>query len=155
VLPATRRDIDATARECRKLVTRRALLSAGAAVVPVPGVDLAVDFSLLISLLTDINQAFGLTPDQIERLAPRRRLSVHKAVSALGGTAVGRAITRQLIAMLIKGVATRVATKQVVKYVPLAGQAVAASLSFAAIKLLGDRHIADCIAVAERVRTSG
>jgi uncharacterized protein (DUF697 family) len=155
VLPATRRDIDATARTCRKLVTRRALVSAGAAVVPVPGIDVAVDFGLLVKMLTEINEAFGLTPEQIENLAPRRRLSVQRAVSMLGGSAVGRAITRQLVAMLVKRVAARVATKQVTKYVPIAGQAVAAGLSFTAIKLLGDRHVADCIEVAERVRTSG
>lgn len=155
VLPSTRRDIDATARACRKLVTRRALVSAGAAVVPVPGIDVAVDFGLLVRMLTEINEAFGLTPEQIENLAPRRRLSVQRAVSMLGGSAVGRAITRQLVAMLAKKVAARIATKQVTKYVPIAGQAVAAGLSFGAIKLLGDRHVADCIEVAERVRTSG
>ncbi len=36
------------------------------------------------------------------------------------------------------------------RYVPLAGQAMAAGLSFAAIKALGDRHIDDCIRVATR-----
>lgn len=154
LLPATKRDIDATARTCRKIVMRRALMSAGAAVVPVPGIDLAIDFGLLIRLLTEINEAFGLTPEQIEQLAPKRRLSVYRAVSTLGGTAVGRAVTRQLVSMLVKNVAQRMATKQAAKYVPLAGQAIAAGLSFTAIKVLGDRHIADCIAVAEKVRSS-
>ena len=32
VVPSTRRDIDAVARQCRKLATRRALISAGASV---------------------------------------------------------------------------------------------------------------------------
>jgi hypothetical protein len=38
-----------------------------------------------------------------------------------------------------------------VRYVPLAGQAMAATLSFAAIKYLGERHIRDCVMVANRV----
>jgi hypothetical protein len=52
---------------------------------------------------------------------------------------------------LLKSVARRIATKTTAKYVPLAGQALAAGISFAAIKYIGDRHIEDCIAVADRV----
>ncbi|MBA2414246.1 MAG: hypothetical protein H0V63_15690, partial [Burkholderiaceae bacterium] len=43
----------------------------------------------------------------------------------------------------------RLSVKQAAKYVPFAGQAVAASLSFAALKSLGNRHIEDCVRVAE------
>jgi hypothetical protein len=39
VVPSTPAQIEAVARECRKMVSRRALLAAGVAVVPIPGVD--------------------------------------------------------------------------------------------------------------------
>ena len=151
LLPEHQRDVEVIARGCRKLVTQRAMLSATAAVIPVPGLDLMVDVGVLTRMLEEINEAFGLTPMQIERLGEHRRFSVYKAISAVGGTAVGRTITREVIAIVVKQVATRVATKTAARYVPVAGQAVAATLSFAALKYLGEQHIKDCIAVANRV----
>jgi len=149
VVPSTRRDIDAIARACRKLATRRALISAGASAVPVPGLDVAVDVGVLLSMIEDINAAFGLTPKQIERLAPRRKAFVYKAVMAVGSAMVGRVVTRELVIRLLRSVGVRLTAKQAAKAVPFAGQVVAASLSFAALKYLGDRHIVDCVQVAD------
>ncbi|HYM47443.1 MAG TPA: hypothetical protein VES91_03110 [Burkholderiaceae bacterium] len=149
LIPATLRDIAQIASECRKLVTRRALISAGASVVPLPGIDVAVDITVLIRMLEEINQRFGLTPQQIEQLAPQRRLFAYKAAMAVGSAFIGRIVTRELVIKLLKTVGVRLSVKQAAKYVPFAGQAVAASLSFAALKALGDRHIKDCVRVAE------
>ncbi|MFN3566233.1 MAG: hypothetical protein ACK4V1_09675 [Burkholderiaceae bacterium] len=154
-IPATRRDVDAVARRCRKIVTRRALVAAGAAVVPVPGLDVAVDLGMLMKMLQEINEAFGLTPAQIDALAARRRLTAYKAIAAIGSSYIGRILTRELALTLLKRVARRIATATAVKYVPLAGQALAAGISFAAIKYIGERHIDDCIAVAGRVIEAG
>jgi len=151
LIPAGARDIDAAAHRCRKVVMKRALISATAAVVPIPGIDLAVDVGVLMKMLQEINTEFGLTPEQIELLAPKRRLSAYKAIAAIGSSVIGRAITREVLSLVVKSVAKRLATKTTVKYVPLAGQAVAATISFAAIKYIGDRHIDDCVAVAESV----
>jgi len=151
LLPAAPRDIALAAARCRKLVTRRALVSASAAVVPIPGLDIAVDIPLLVKLLDEINAEFGLTAEQIDQLAPRRRISVHRAIAGLGSSAIGRAVSREIIATILKKLAQRIATKQVAKFVPFAGQAVAASISFGAVKLIGQAHIADCMAVAEQV----
>jgi uncharacterized protein (DUF697 family) len=149
LIPATRRDIVQIASECRRLVTRRALISAGASVVPLPGVDVAVDITVLLKMIEQINQRFGLTPEQIEQLAPHRRLFAYKAAMAVGSALIGRIVTRELVIKVLKTVGVRLSVKQVAKYVPFAGQAVAASLSFAALKALGDRHVDDCVRVAE------
>ena len=149
VIPATRRDIVQLASECRRLVTRRALISAGASVVPLPGVDVAVDITVLLKMIEQINQRFGLTPEQIEQLAPHRRLFAYKAVMAVGSALVGRIVTREVVIKVLKTVGVRLSAKQAAKYVPFAGQAVAASLSFTALKALGDRHVDDCVRVAE------
>lgn len=149
LIPATPRDISRIASDCRKLVTRRALLSAGASVVPVPGIDIAVDVTVLVRMLEEINQRFGLTPEQIDRLAPERRLFAYKAAMAVGSALIGRIVTRELVITLLKTIGVRLTAKQAAKYVPFAGQAVAASLSFAALKSLGDRHVEDCVRVAQ------
>lgn len=149
LVPATRRDIAQIAGECRKLVTRRALISAGASVVPLPGVDVAVDVTVLLRMIEQINQRFGLSPQQIDELAPQRRLFAYKAAMGVGSALIGRMVTRELVIKLLKTVGVRLSVKQASKYVPFAGQAVAASLSFAALKALGDRHVEDCVQVAE------
>lgn len=151
VVPASASDIEAIAQRCRKTVTKRALLSATAAVVPIPGIDLAVDVGMIMKMLQQINTAFGLTPEQIDLLAPRRRLSAYKAMAAVGSTVVGRAITREAVSIVLKGVAKRMVAKSTTRYVPLVGQAIAATLSFAALKYIGQQHIDDCVAVSRQV----
>jgi hypothetical protein len=117
--------------------------------VPVPGLDWATDVGVLVSLLPKINQAFGLTPEQIERLAPDRRLMVYKAISAGGGMLIGKVVTRDLVLRLLTMVGVRLTTQQAAKYVPLAGQAVSAALTFAALRYVCEQHIRQCVSVAQ------
>lgn len=151
VVPATPEQIEAAARQCRRMVTRRALVGAGVALVPVPGVDWITDIGILMKLIPDINRAFGLTPEQVERLAPDRRLVVYKAISAAGGMLVGRLVTRDAVMHLLKLVGVRLTTQQAVKVVPVAGQAVSALLTFSALKYVCEQHIRQCIAVSRQL----
>lgn len=151
VIPRRAVDIAAAAARCRQLVRRRAVLSASAAVVPLPGLDVAVDVALLIRMLEEINASFGLSAAQLEQLQPRQRLSVYRAIRAAGGNTVGRRLTRLIVLRLLKRLTARVVSKSLLRTVPLAGQLVAASLSYGLIKLIGERHITDCVEVAERV----
>ena len=43
----------------------------------------------------------------------------------------------------------RLTIKQAAKYVPLAGQAVAAVMGYTALRYLGEEHIKDCVRVAQ------
>lgn len=143
-------ELDAIRDRCRAMVRRRAALSAGAAVVPLPGVDIGTDVAILVDLLPRINERFGLSPAQIERLDADTKRIVMVLVSAVGSSVVGRVVTRELVTKLLLKMGLRATTKGVVKYVPLVGQAVSATLSFGAMKMLGDRHIDDCHAVARQ-----
>jgi uncharacterized protein (DUF697 family) len=142
---------EAIARRCRKLVSKRAMLAAGVAMVPVPGLDWLTDVGVLIKLLPEINRAFGLTPEQIERLAPDRQVVVYKAISAGGGLLVGRVVTRELVMRLLKLVGVRLSTQQAAKYVPLAGQAISAALTYGALKYVCEQHIKQCQAVVRQL----
>ena len=82
-------------------------------------------------------------------MAPQRKLFVYKAVLGVGSALIGRMVTRTLVIQLLKTMGMRLTAKQAARYVPFAGQAIAASVSFAAIKRLGDRHVEDCVRVAE------
>lgn len=150
-MPDTPQDIAAVARQCRRLVTQRALLAAGVAVVPLPGVDWLTDVAVLLKVIPDINERFGLTPAQIERLAPDRQVVVFKAISAGGSVLVGRLVTRDLLLAVLKSVGVRLTTKQAAKVVPLVGQAVSAALTFSALKYVCEQHIKQCIAVSQQL----
>jgi len=151
VVPDSPKEVEAVVRHCRRMVNKRALVAAGVAVVPIPGVDWITDVAVLLRLLPEINRAFGLTPEQIERLAPDRRVVVYKAISAGSGMLVGRLVTRELIVKLLKLVGVRLTTQQAAKYVPIAGQAVSAVLTFSSLKYVCEQHIQQCVAVARQL----
>ena len=143
--------VDAIAKRCRQRVNQRALLAAGVAMVPVPGLDWLTDVGVLVKLLPDINQAFGLAPEQIERLAPDRKLVVYKALSTGGGLLVGKLVTRELVFKLLKVVGVRLTTQQAAKYVPIAGQALSAALTYGALRYVCEQHIQQCMAVRRQL----
>jgi uncharacterized protein (DUF697 family) len=145
-------DLDAIARRCRRKVTQRALFAAGVAIVPLPGLDWLTDIGVLVRLLPEISADFGLSAEQVERLAPDRRLVVFKAVSAGSGMLVGRVVTRELILRLLRLVGVRLSAQQAAKFVPIAGQAVSAALTFSALKLVCEQHIRQCLAVARQLQ---
>ena len=151
LVPDTPADIDAVARDCRRLVTKSALLAAGVAVVPVPGIDWITDVGVLLKVIPEINEKFGLTPEQIERLAPDRQVVVFKAISAGGSMLVGKLVTRELILNVLKLVGIRLTTQQAAKYVPIAGQALSAMLTFSALKFVCEQHIKQCIDVSRQL----
>jgi len=151
LVPDTPQQIEAVVRQCRRMVNRRALVAAGVAVVPVPGLDWLTDVGVLLKLIPDINHAFGLTPEQVERLAPDRRLVVYKAISAGGSLLLGKLVTREVVLQVLRVVGVRLTTQQAAKYVPVAGQAVSALLTFSALKYVCEQHIQQCVAVSRQL----
>lgn len=151
MLPNNMQELNRIKHECQSMVNNSALLSGGAAMVPIPGVDVASDIGLLLELLPKINRCFGLSPEQINALDSQTKMFVANLIVALGTQLVGQVLTKQLIMQVLKKVGIRMAAKQVVKYIPFAGQAAAAGLSFAAMQYVGNRHIDECYEVAKRV----
>jgi uncharacterized protein (DUF697 family) len=151
VIPSSPEQIDAVAARCRKLVRRNALLAAGVAMVPVPGLDWVTDIGVLVKLIPQINEAFGLSQAQIERLAPDRRVVVYKALTASGGLLVGRVVTQELVMQALRVVGVRLTTQQAAKFVPIAGQAVSAALTYSALRYVCEQHIRQCMVVAREV----
>ncbi|HET8745576.1 MAG TPA: hypothetical protein VFM98_08220 [Ramlibacter sp.] len=139
-------------RRARKLLNRRALAGAAASAVPVPGLDWLVDAAVLSKLIPAINEEFGLTPEQLERLPQRKREQVEKAVSVVGSMVIGKFITRDLVIRAAAAMGRRLTVKQAAKYVPIAGQALSALIGYAAIRYLGEEHIRDCVQVCRQAR---
>ena len=123
VMPRNADDIAAAKARSRRRLTRTAAVASAASIIPLPGIDIAVDAAALIRLIPEINREFGLTPEQIEQLSPNKQLVIYKAIMAVGGAMIGKLITRELVIEALKAVGVRLTVKQAAKYVPLAGQA--------------------------------
>ena len=139
-------------KRSRKLLHKRALLAGAVSAVPVPGLDWAVDAAMLSKLIPEINKEFGLTPQQLDSLNPKKREQVQKAVTMVGSVLIGKLISRDLVIAAATKIGMRITTKQLAKYVPFAGQIVAATVGFAAIRYLGEEHMKDCIRVAQQAQ---
>jgi len=150
-LPGSDDALAAVAKRCRQRVRQRALFAAGVSMVPVPGIDWVTDVGVLVKVLPEISAAFGLSPQQVERLAPDRRVVVYKAISAGGSLVLGRMVTRELVLLLLKTVGVRLSAQQAAKYLPIAGQLVSAALTYSALQFVCEQHIRQCEAVARQL----
>ena len=149
MLPKTLDELDRVRASCKTMVRRRAATSGGMSLIPIPGVDIAGDVGLLLQMIPAINRKFGLTPEQIEELDPRHKVLIYAMLKQVGGSMVGKAITKALVVAALKKVGVQLSAKQVLKYVPFAGQAAAVALSVAAMMYLGNSHIDACHEVAK------
>ena len=141
-------ELEAIRKSCQSMVTRSSSLSAGTAIIPIPGLDIGSDVAILMRLIPKINEKFGLSPEQIDSLDVESKLFVMTAISNTGSKMAGKYITRKLIVLLLNKMAGKVAAKNVSKFVPFVGSAVAGSISFTAMKYMGNSHIDDCFEIA-------
>lgn len=142
-------ELDRVRAECRKLVTKRSFMAAGAAVVPIPGADIVADISLLTTMLPEISKRFELDHEQVEKLEPHVAEKILVMASSMGNNLTGRAVTKRIVTALLRRVGKRIAAASIAKYVPLAGSGIAAAIGFGAMKLVGNSHIDDCYRTAK------
>jgi hypothetical protein len=132
-------------------VRRRAALAAGVSAVPIPGVDIVSDMKLFTQLIDEVNTAFGLTHEQIERLQPKYRMIAYEAAVSVGGMLVGKLITRDLVFKLLAKSGKKLVAKQASRIVPLAGQVASAAIGFFAFRQIGYQHVDACAKVVEEL----
>ena len=148
LVPSSEKEIGEVRDRCRRLVQRRAAVSAGIAAVPLPGLDVVTDLRLFATLIEDINREFGLTPEQVGRLQPELKVRAYEAAVSVGGAMVGRYITREIILKLLQRSAGKAVAKQATRFVPFAGQAASAAIGFFAFRQIGYQHVEACASVA-------
>lgn len=141
-------ELEAIRQDCRRLVKRVSWASAGAAAVPVPLLDMVVDVGILMKLLPEINERFGLQPEQIEAMPEETRLQVWQRRAERGSELIGMVVTRELVKRSLQSVGTRLVTKQVTRFIPFGGQLVAATLGYWVMRRLVWQHVDDCFEVA-------
>lgn len=152
--PQNPEELEQVKTECMKLVNKRAVLSGVAAAVPLPGVDISADITIMVELLTEINKRFGLSEEQISQLDFERKKVLLVIISSVGNELAGKTISATVVRSVLKKVSNKIAARQVSRLVPLAGQALSAGISFAAMRYLGRQHVEQCYQIALRYMNS-
>lgn len=147
-------ELDRLRNECRALVRKRALVSAGAAVVPIPLLDMVVDAGILVQLIPEISHRFGLSTEDIDAMDPARREKTWHQIRERGSQLIGIVVSRELVRRSFQGMASRLLTRQISKFVPLGGQMVAAGLGYFVMRKIANMHIDDCYSVASKLLAS-
>ena len=145
-------DLDQVKKECIAIVKRRAKVSAGVAIIPVPFFDVAVDAGMLTMLLPDISERFGLLENRRAAVDLESR-AIHW--SALKDRTIDFAAlmaTRGIVKKTVQGFGGRIAAKQVTKFIPLGGQLVAGTMGYMIFKKIATDHIDECYKLAKDIQ---
>lgn len=139
-------------QECLELVKKRAYVSAGAAVIPIPFFDVVIDIGILSQLLPEINHRFGLTPDQISVYDAKTKQIHWNELRKRGVEFSGLVVARTAAKQSLNGMVGKVLTKQVTKFIPLGGQIVAASLGYIIMKKIAEAHVEESYKMAKNIQ---
>lgn len=140
-------DLEKVRRDCLAMAKSRAKISAGVAIIPILFLDVAVDVGMLLKLLPEINERFGLK-DVAELSEATRQKNIKDKALAVGELVVARGVVNNAV----RGFTGRIIGKQVSKFVPLGGQIVAASLGYMIFKKIATDHIEQCYKIAKEAQ---
>ena len=138
--------------ECLELIKKRAYMSAGAAVIPVPFLDVLIDVGILSQLIPEINARFGLAPEQVSVFDPKTKQVQWDELRKRGVQFSGFVVARTAVKKSINNVAAKYITKQVTKFIPLGGQLIAASLGYFVMKKVAEAHVEDSYKLAKNIQ---
>lgn len=137
-------------KACQKYIILAAGVAAANGANPIPGLDIALDTSILLSLFQKIRSYYALDEDTVKTVDT-------KAMSQISQTAkkVVKYATRDGVLFLIKKFAGRSTAKQASKYIPFVGSAIAASIGFSITLTAGNSYLDECHTLAEAIMESG
>jgi small GTP-binding protein len=129
---------------CEKHVFYAAAAAAANAINPVPGVDVAVDVSIIVTTFEEIRDEYGLSSNFLKSLEKSSNPSV-----VLFANNVTQYASKEGILMLLKRCFGKQAVKSFTKYIPFVGQFIAAGLGYAITSNAGKSYLNDCHKIAE------
>ncbi|MDQ7017348.1 MAG: GTPase domain-containing protein [Gammaproteobacteria bacterium] len=133
------RFLDEKREACSKYVAIASGAAAANGINPIPGVDIAVDITIIVGLFKQIRNDYGLSEENLGAL----KTSSLPAVAQLANKVL-RYIARDGVLLLLKNYAGRETLKAVTKYIPFVGQVVAAGLGYAITSNAGKNYLDDC-----------
>lgn len=139
--------------ECLAMAKKRALISAGVSTIPIPFFDVVVDAGILTELLPEISAKFGLAPEPEAMFDFETRDVDWGEVRSRGLTFAGLVTQRGIVRGTIQGFGMRLITRQVVKFIPLGGSIVAATMGYTVFKRIASDHVDKCYKAALSIQS--
>lgn len=129
-----------------------ALLSAGIAAVPIPGLSICADVGLLVTEIKSYSTTFGLNDESLENLSRQTEVPVEEFKACLQSPLNKEISADVVMTMLTKvvGVGMMVAG-YLLDMLPVVGSVPAAGLSFTTTKRMLDKCLKDLADDAQRV----
>jgi hypothetical protein len=127
-------------------ISKKSWVAAANGINPVPGLDIAVDVGIIVNMFSNIREGYGLTDEKLEALSKNGTATV----VGLANKTVQYAMTDGVM-VLLKRYGTVYATKEVAKYIPLAGQALAATAAYFITSYAGKGYLDDCHQLATEI----
>ncbi len=137
-------DMEQIRAACLQMIRRRAMLSAAASFVPIPGAGLITDTAVLVSLIDDINEKFGLDKHSIKELAPGKKALAYQLMTRAGGMLAARFSTSRLLGLILQRAGLRLGIVEAARYAPLVGQAISAGIAYFILTTISRRHVDQC-----------
>ncbi|MEZ4870389.1 MAG: GTPase [Caldilineaceae bacterium] len=128
-------------KRCERKVYLFAALAAATSAIPIPGLGVAVDIGSLLALFELLKKDYGvneLTPKEVT--AP--------ALAKIASEIIEYS-TKEGALLLLKRYASQVTVEEFSKYIPVVGQAIAASAGFYITNSAGMAFLRDCHILAE------
>ncbi len=138
--------------ECLELVKKRAYVSAGAAVIPIPFFDVLIDLGMLAQLIPDINIRFGLAREHTSVYDPVSKTIHWNELRKRGFELSGLVFARTAVKKSFNGLLGRILTAQVTKFIPLGGQVVSATLGYLIMRKIAEAHVQECFEMASKIQ---
>ncbi|NHB56733.1 hypothetical protein [Acinetobacter shaoyimingii] len=145
-------NLEQVREDCLELVKKRSYVSAGAAVIPVPFLDVVIDVGILSVLIPEINAKFGLAPEQVSVFDPATKKVHWSELRKRGFEFSGLVVARTAAKASLNNIAAKVLTKQVTKFIPLGGSIVAASLGYIVMKKVAEAHVEESYKLAKSIQ---
>jgi GTP-binding protein EngB required for normal cell division/uncharacterized protein (DUF697 family) len=127
------------------------VLAAANGINPIPGVDIAVDMSLLLKFGNEIANIYGLTSSQFEYIQRLLGAKVIPGLLAKVAQFSTKYLAKEGLVLLLKKNFTRAAAKQSAKWVPVVGPIAAASIGGTATFLLCKQMVDEAEQLAEEI----
>lgn len=154
MIPRTIEELNQAYKDSKKIAKKAATASAVGGLSPMPGTDIAVDMTVLLSVLNKINRRFGLTPEQIDTYDEKIKLAIYEALKKVGARLAGKYITKEVIIAILKRLGIRITARQLAKFLPIIGQIASAGISYTAMKMVLNGHINECYKLCAEIINS-
>lgn len=145
-------NLEQVREECLELVKKRAYMSAGVAIIPIPFLDVLIDVGILSQLIPEVNARFGLAPEQVTVFDPKTKQIHWSELKKRGVEFSGLVVARTAMKKSFNNMAAKYLTKQVTKFIPLGGQMIAASLGYIVMKKVAEAHVEESYKLAKGIQ---